>query len=160
MPSFDIVSELDQHEVANAVDQANREVITRYDFKGVQAKFEQGEGCVVMHAEVDFQLQQMLLILQEKLVKRGVDIKCLSLQDAETANLRCRQQVVLRTGLDQELAKKIVKHIKNSKLKVQSQVQGEQVRVTGKKRDDLQEAIAVVKEGEFDLPLQYQNFRD
>ena len=160
MPSFDVVSELDMHEVTNAVDQANREVTTRYDFKGVDAKFETGDGFVTMHAEVDFQLQQMLLILQEKLVKRGIDIKCLELKDVEEANLKCRQQVLLRSGLDKELAKKIVKLIKDKKLKVQSQVQGEQVRVTGKKRDDLQQVIAMLREEDLDLPLQYQNFRD
>ena len=160
MPSFDVVSELDMHEVTNAVDQANREVTTRYDFKGVDAKFESGDGFVTMHAEVDFQLQQMLLILQEKLVKRGIDIKCLELKDIEEANLKCRQQVLLRSGLDKELAKKIVKLIKDKKLKVQSQVQGEQVRVTGKKRDDLQQVIAMLKEADLELPLQYQNFRD
>lgn len=160
MPSFDVVSELDMHEVTNAVDQANREVTTRYDFKGVDAKFESGDGFVTMHAEVDFQLQQMLLILQEKLVKRGIDIKCLELKDVEEANLKCRQQVLLRSGLDKELAKKIVKLIKDKKLKVQSQVQGEQVRVTGKKRDDLQQVIAMLKEADLELPLQYQNFRD
>ncbi len=160
MPSFDVVSELDMHEVTNAVDQANREVTTRYDFKGVDAKFETGDGFVIMHAEVDFQLQQMLLILQEKLVKRGIDIKCLELKDIEESNLRCRQQVLLRSGLDKELAKKIVKMIKDKKMKVQSQVQGEQVRVTGKKRDDLQQVIAMLKEADLELPLQYQNFRD
>jgi uncharacterized protein YajQ (UPF0234 family) len=160
MPSFDVVSELDMHEVTNAVDQANREVTTRYDFKGVDAKFESGDGFVTMHAEVDFQLQQMLLILQEKLVKRGIDIKCLELKDVEEANLKCRQQVLLRSGLDKELAKKIVKLIKDKKLKVQSQVQGEQVRVTGKKRDDLQQVIAMLREEDLELPLQYQNFRD
>ena len=160
MPSFDVVSELDMHEVTNAVDQANREVTTRYDFKGVDAKFESGDGFVTMHAEVDFQLQQMLLILQEKLVKRGIDTKCLELKDVEEANLRCRQQVLLRSGLDKELAKKIVKLIKDKKMKVQSQVQGEQVRVTGKKRDDLQQVIAMLKEADLELPLQYQNFRD
>ena len=160
MPSFDVVSELDMHEVANAVDQANREVGTRFDFKGVDAKYEQGDGFVTMHAEVDFHMQQMLPILQDKLIKRGIDIKCLELKDIETANMRSRQQVLLRSGLDKELAKKIVKQIKDKKLKVQSQIQGEQVRVTGKKRDDLQQVIAFLKEGDFELPLQYQNFRD
>ena len=106
MPSFDVVSESDMHEVANAVDQANREVGTRYDFKGINASFEQSEAGVTMHAEVDFQLQQMLLILQEKLVTRGIDIKCLELKDVETANLRCRQLIMLCSGLEKELAKK------------------------------------------------------
>ncbi|HCH23335.1 MAG TPA: YajQ family cyclic di-GMP-binding protein [Oceanospirillaceae bacterium] len=160
MPSFDVVSELDMHEVANAVDQANREVGTRFDFKGVDAKYEQGDGFVTMHAEVDFHMHQMLPILHEKLIKRGIDLKCLELKDIETSNMRCRQQVLLRSGLDTELAKKIVKQIKEKKMKVQSQIQGDQVRVTGKKRDDLQQVMAMLREGDFELPLQYQNFRD
>jgi len=160
MPSFDVVSELDSHEVSNALDQANREVITRYDFKGTNARFEQGEDLVTMHADVEFQLQQMLPILHEKLIKRGVDIRCLEVKDPETTNMKSRQVVLMRTGLDKEIAKKVVKFLKEKKLKVQSQVQGEQVRVTGKKRDDLQEAIASLREGEFDLPLQFNNFRD
>jgi uncharacterized protein YajQ (UPF0234 family) len=113
-----------------------------------------------MHADVEFQLQQMLPILHEKLIKRGVDIRCLEVKDPETTNMKSRQVVLMRTGLDKELAKKVVKFLKEKKLKVQSQVQGEQVRVTGKKRDDLQEAIASLREGEFDLPLQFNNFRD
>jgi hypothetical protein len=113
-----------------------------------------------MHADVEFQLQQMLPILHEKLIKRGVDIRCLDVKDPETTNMKSRQLVMMRTGLDKELAKKVVKFLKEKKLKVQSQVQGDQVRVTGKKRDDLQEAIASLREGEFDLPLQFNNFRD
>jgi len=160
MPSFDIVSELDAHEVTNAVDQANREIDMRYDFKKVDARFEQADGQVIMWAEVDFQLQQMLDVLRTKLVGRKIDIRCLEVKDPETANMRAKQVVVLRQGLDQPLAKKIVKLIKDKKMKVQSQVQGEQVRVTGKKRDDLQAVIAMLREAELDMPLQFNNFRD
>ena len=160
MPSFDVVSELDAHEVSNALDQANREVTTRYDFKGVNASFDQGEDMVTMRADVEFQLQQMLPILHEKLIKRGIDIRCLEVKDPETTNMKSSQVVLMKSGLEKELAKKVVKFLKEKKLKVQSQVQGDQVRVTGKKRDDLQQAIASLREGEFDMPLQFSNFRD
>jgi uncharacterized protein YajQ (UPF0234 family) len=160
MPSFDVVSELDQHEVVNAVDQANREVRTRYDFKGIDARFELHNSVVTLHAEVDFHLQQMLPILQDRLVTRGIDIKCLELKDVETANLRCRQDIILRSGLDQALAKQIIKLIKDNKVKVQSQIQSDQVRVTGKKRDDLQQVIALLNDSDLELPLQFNNFRD
>lgn len=160
MPSFDIVSELDMHEVTNAVDQANREVGTRFDFKGVDARFELAKDVITMHADVDFQLQQMAQILRDKMIKRSIDVKSLEEKDVEVANMKARQQILLRQGLDQALCKKIVKLIKDKKLKVQSQVQGEQVRVTGKKRDDLQSVIAMLREEEFDMPLQFNNFRD
>jgi uncharacterized protein YajQ (UPF0234 family) len=160
MPSFDIVSELDMHEVTNAVDQSNRELQMRYDFKGVDARFELSESSVTINAEVDFQLQQMLEVLRTKMTGRKIDIRCLEVKDPETANMRARQEVVLKQGLDQPFAKKIVKMIKDAKLKVQSQVQGEQVRVTGKKRDDLQSVIAMLREAELELPLQFNNFRD
>jgi len=160
MPSFDVVSELDAHEVSNALDQANREVTTRYDFKGVNASFDQGEDMVTMRADVEFQLQQMLPILHEKLIKRGIDIRCLEVKDPETTTMKSSQVVLMKSGLEKELAKKVVKFLKEKKLKVQSQVQGDQVRVTGKKRDDLQQAIAGLREGEFDMPLQFTNFRD
>jgi len=133
MPSFDVVSELDAHEVSNALDQANREVTTRYDFKGVNASFDQGEDMVTMRADVEFQLQQMLPILHEKLIKRGIDIRCLEVKDPETTNMKSSQVVLMKSGLEKELAKKVVKFLKEKKLKVQSQVQGDQVRVTGKK---------------------------
>ena len=160
MPSFDIVSELDMHEVNNAVDQANRELGNRYDFNKVDASFELSGEVITLQAEVDFQLQQMLDILRNKLVSRKVDIKSLDIADPHTANMRARQHVNLKQGLDQPLAKKIVKLIKDSKLKVQSQVQGDQVRVTGKKRDDLQQVMALLREADLELPLQYNNFRD
>ncbi|MDF2182159.1 YajQ family cyclic di-GMP-binding protein [Neptuniibacter sp. CAU 1671] len=160
MPSFDIVSELDMHEVSNAVDQANREIQNRYDFKGIDARFEQNEGVVVLYAEVDFQLQQMLEVLRTKLTSRKIDIRCLEVKDPEKANMRARQEVVMKQGLDQPLCKKITKLIKDAKLKVQTQVQGEQVRVTGKKRDDLQQVMAMLREADLELPLQFNNFRD
>ncbi len=160
MPSFDIVSELDMHEVSNAVDQANREIQNRYDFKGIDARFEQNEGVVVLYAEVDFQLQQMLEVFRNKLTSRKIDIRCLDVKDPEKANMRARQEVVMKQGLDQPLCKKITKLIKDAKIKVQTQVQGEQVRVTGKKRDDLQQVMAMLREADLELPLQFNNFRD
>ena len=160
MPSFDVVSELDMHEVANALDQANREVSTRFDFKGSNARYEQKDSDVVLHAQVEFQLQQMLDILQTKLVKRGVDIACLEVKEPEVSGKEARQTVILRQGIDTELAKQIVKLVKESKLKVQAAIQGDKVRITGKKRDDLQEAIALLRRAKLTLPLQYDNFRD
>jgi cyclic-di-GMP-binding protein len=160
MPSFDVVSELDGHEVANAVDQANREVDTRFDFKGTGAKFELAEFVVSLEAEADFQLKQMIDILTQKLSKRGIDVACMKVEDPEIALNKARQKVVLKHGIESDLARKIVKLVKDAKLKVQSQIQGDQVRVTGKKRDDLQEAIALLKKAELGLPLQFTNFRD
>lgn len=160
MPSFDVVSELDGHEVANAVDQANREVATRFDFKGTGAKFELGDFVVNLEAPADFQLKQMVDILTQKLAKRGIDVTCMKPEEPEIALNKARQKVVLRHGIDSDHARKIVKLVKESKLKVQSQVQGEQVRITGKKRDDLQDAIALLKQSELELPLQFTNFRD
>lgn len=160
MPSFDVVSELDGHEVANAVDQANREVDTRFDFKGSGAKFEVADLVVSLEAQADFQLKQMLDILTQKLARRGIDVACMKPEDPEIALNKARQKVILRHGIDADNARKIVRLVKDAKLKVQSQVQGEQVRVTGKKRDDLQQAIALLKKAELDLPLQFTNFRD
>ncbi|WP_127476268.1 YajQ family cyclic di-GMP-binding protein [Sulfurivermis fontis] len=160
MPSFDIVSEIDKHELANAVDQTNREVDNRFDFKGSGAKVEQEAEALVLQAQNDFQIKQMKEILYQRLAKRGIDIKCLQEDDIETSNMRCRQRIKVRQGIDKELAKEIVKRIKDSKIKVQAAVQGEQVRVTGKKRDDLQEVIALLRGAELDMPLQFNNFRD
>lgn len=160
MPSFDVVSEVDMHEVTNAVDQANREVGTRFDFKGSNARYDRKEAEITLHAEVDFQLKQMLEILKDKLARRGVDIACLEIKDAETSLKEARQQVVLRQGLDSNLARDIVKRIKDAKLKVQAAIQGDKVRVTGKKKDDLQEVIALLRGAKLDLPLQFNNFRD
>jgi len=160
MPSFDIVSELDKHELTNAIDQANREVTTRFDFKGTNSKFVQNENTIHMESQSEFQLQQMLDILQNKMTKRGIDIACLEVKDAEIHMNNARQDVLVKEGIETELAKKIVKMIKDKKLKVQSQIQGDQVRVTGKKRDDLQEVIAMLRAESLDMPLQYVNFRD
>jgi uncharacterized protein YajQ (UPF0234 family) len=161
MPSFDIVSEVDLHEVANAVDQANREVGTRFDFKGVAARYERAEHVITLHAEVEFQLQQMLDILRGKLAKRGIDVACLEVGEVEQSGRAARQSVTLRHGVEGDLARDIVKRIKAAKLKVQAQIQGDQVRVSGKQRDDLQQVIALLRAaGEIELPLQFSNFRD
>jgi hypothetical protein len=160
MPTFDIVSELDLHEVSNALDQANKEIGTRFDFKGVAASFELTDSQVMMSADVNFQLQQMLDILRAKLGGRKIDTKCLDVGDVVTSGMKVKQQVTLKQGLDAPLAKKIVKMIKDKKLKVQSAIQGDQVRVTGKKRDDLQSVMAMLRESDIDLPLQFTNFRD
>lgn len=160
MPSFDIVSEVDIQEVRNAVDQANREVGTRFDFKGVAASYDLKENEVTLRAEQEFQLGQMMDILRQKLVKRSVDIACMDIREPETSLNAARQTVVIRQGIEADLAKRMVKDIKASKLKVQAQIQGQQVRVTGKKRDDLQQVINLLRETDYGLPLQYQNFRD
>lgn len=160
MPSFDVVSELDMHEVTNAVDQANRELQSRYDFKGVKAAFELNGETVTLEAEVDFQLQQMLEMLKAKLTSRKIDIKCMEVKEPDVSGVKAKQEAILRQGLDQPTCKKIGKLIKDAKLKVQTQIQGDKVRVTGKKRDDLQQAIALLREADIELPLQYNNFRD
>lgn len=160
MPSFDVVSEVEMHELSNAVDQANREVGTRFDFKGADAKFELKGSEVLLLAEGKFQLKQMMDILRNKMVKRGIDTGCLDISDPETSGMKVKQKATVREGLDKETAKKIVKLIKESKLKVQSAIQDQQVRVTGKSRDDLQAVMAMLKEQNLGLPLQYTNFRD
>ena len=160
MPSFDIVSELNPHEVANALDQANREVSTRFDFKGTNAKFELNELVVTLSAPADFQLKQMMDILKLKLTKRGIDIVCMKVDEPVITGQTARQVATLRQGIDTELGKKLQRLIKDSKLKVQAAIQDKQVRVSGKSRDDLQEAIALVRAGKLELPLQFTNFRD
>jgi uncharacterized protein YajQ (UPF0234 family) len=160
MPSFDIVSEVSLHEVTNAVDQASREVSQRFDFKGTGAKFEQQAAIVIMTAQADFQLKQMLDILRLKLAKRGVDLTCLKIDEPVVTGQTAKQTVTLRQGVDAELGRKIQRLIKDSKLKVQAAIQDKQVRVSGKSRDELQSAIALVRKGGFDMPLQYTNFRD
>lgn len=160
MPSFDVVSEVDFHEVTNALDQANRELSTRFDFRGVEATFERSDETITMTADADIQLQQMLDILQNKLHRRGIDISCLEVEDVTKLGKQVKQKVAIKQGLDSDTARKIVKLIKSEKLKVQAAIQGEKVRVTGKKRDDLQKTMAVLKAAELDLPLQYDNFRD
>ena len=160
MPSFDVVSEVDIQEVRNAVDQASRELGTRFDFKGVDAGFELVEEKIQLYAQEEFQLGQMLDILRDKFTRRGVDVRALDPGEIEAAGKQKRQSFALKQGIDRDSAKKIVKMIKDAKLKVQSQIQGDQVRVTGKKRDDLQDAIAVLKQADLDMPLDYNNFRD
>ena len=160
MPSFDIVSELDPHEVANAVDQASREVSTRFDFKGTDAKFELAELVITLSAPADFQLKQMMDILKLKLTKRGIDIVCMKVDEPVVTGQTTKQVATLRQGVDTELGKKIQRLIKDSKLKVQAAIQDKQVRVTGKSRDDLQAVIALVRGGKLELPLQFTNFRD
>ncbi len=162
MPSFDIVSELDKHQVSNAIDQSNRIVTTRFDFKGVDARFEHKDKTVTLVAEADIQIQQMLDILRQALIKCGIDIACLDIKDPEQSGKQIKQQVILREGLEQDLSKRIIKLIKDQKMKVQAAIQGEQLRVTGKKRDDLQEVIAMLRteKDALGMPLQFTNFRD
>jgi len=160
MPSFDVVSELNAHEVTNAVDQANRELSQRFDFKDTGAHYERLEWTITLRAQVEFQLQQMLPILKQRLGKRGIDVACLEVKEPQTNLAEARQDVVLRQGIDQELGRKIARLIKDSKLKVQASLQGDKVRVTGKSRDDLQAAIAFLRAAKLDLPLQFNNFRD
>ena len=160
MPSVDVVSEIDQHELSNAIDQANREISNRFDFKGTDSKIELVENNLTIISSSEFQVKQIHDILETKIVKRSIDIRCLEYGDIVESNKEARQTVAIKKGVDTELARKIVKMIKGSKLKVQAAIQGDQVRITGKKRDDLQETIAVIKEAKFELPLQYINFRD
>lgn len=160
MPSFDIVSEFDKQEARNAVDQANKEVSTRFDFKGTNSSYELNENKLLMTSGSEFQLQQMLDIVQAKLTKRGIDIGCLDIAEPKASGKIVRQEITLKQGVDTVLAKKIVKMIKDKKLKVQAAIQGDQVRVTGKQRDDLQEVIQILKLEKLEMPLQYINFRD
>ena len=160
MPSFDIVSEVDTHELTNAVDQASRELTTRFDFKGVDAKFSLEEQVISQSAPSDFQLQQMTDILRGRLVARGIDARCLEFGDIETNLAGARQKITVKQGIERELAKKIQSTLKEAKIKVDSQINGEKLRVNGKKRDDLQAAMALLKGAEFEQPLQFDNFRD
>lgn len=161
MPTFDIVSEVDKHELTNAVDQANKEVTTRFDFKGTDSHFELKDLEVKMNTESEFQLDQMYNVLTSKLSKRGIDLRAIELKDPDIQLKTAKQTVLIHQGLDAPIAKKIIKILKDAKLKVQAQIQGDSVRVTGKKRDDLQEAIALLKsQEEFERPLQFNNFRD
>ena len=160
MPSFDVVSELNAHEVANAVDQANRELAQRFDFKDTGARFELQELTVTLHAQVDFQLRQMLEVLKLRLSKRGIDLACLEVKEPQTTLSAAHQEVLLRHGIDAETGKVLTRLVKDSKLKVQASLQGEKVRVSGKQRDDLQAAIALLRGAKLDRPLQFNNFRD
>ena len=160
MPSFDVVSEIDTHELTNAVDQALRELDQRFDFKGSDATFELEETTVTMTAPAEFQLKQMLEILKLRIAKRGIDVACLDIKDPEVNLARAKQLAILKHGIDADTGKKVSRLLKDSKLKVQAQIQGDKVRVTAKKRDDLQEAIAFLRKAEIGVPLQFNNFRD
>ena len=160
MPSFDAVSELNSHEVTNALDQANRELAQRFDFKDTGAQFELKDFTVTLKAQVDFQLKQMLEILKLRLSKRGIDLVCLDIKEPTTTLATAQQEVLLRQGIDQETGKKISRLVKDSKLKVQASLQGDKVRVTGKSRDDLQAAMALLRGAKLEVALQFNNFRD
>jgi uncharacterized protein YajQ (UPF0234 family) len=162
MPSFDAVSELDTHELTNAVDQANRELTQRFDFKDTGAIFELSEKdtTVSMKAPSEFQLRQMLDILTQRLSKRGIDVRCMEKKDPVTNLAQARQDIVLRHGIDAESGKKLQKLVKESSLKVQASIQGDKLRVTGKSRDDLQAAMALLRKADLDRPVQFNNFRD
>ena len=161
MPSFDLVSKLDLQELTNAVDQANRELNNRFDFKGTDAQFERTEESIVtLKAQAEFQLKQMLDILKLRLASRHIDIRCAEIADPEINLASARQKVTLKQGIEQPLAKDIIKRIKDAKLKVETQIQGDKLRISGKKKDDLQAAIALVRGLKLEQPLQYLNFRD
>ena len=160
MPTFDVVSEVDTHELMNAVDQINREVTTRFDFKGSDSKVELKDTVMNFEASSSFQLKQMRDIMVNKFSKRGIDTRCLDRSNVEERGLRAYQTITVKQGVGKEDAKKITKVIKDSKIKVQAAIQGEQVRVTGKKRDDLQAVMALLKGSDIELPLQFNNFRD
>ena len=160
MPSFDAVSELNAHEVANAVDQANRELAQRFDFKDTGARFELQELTVTLSAQVDFQLKQMLEILKLRLSKRGVDLQCLEVKDPQTTLSTAQQEVLLRHGIDADTGRKLLRIVKDSKLKVQASLQGDKLRITGRQRDDLQAAITLLRGAKAGVPLQFTNFRD
>ncbi len=160
MPSFDVVSDFDSHEARNAVDQANREVNTRFDFKGTGSKYSLDGQVISMTTQTDFQLKQMLDILRQKLAKRSIDVGCIKEEEPEFSGSEARQKIVLRRGIDTPLARDMVKKIKSTKIKVQAAIQGDKLRVSGKKRDDLQAIISMLKDEDVDLPLQYENFRD
>lgn len=160
MPTFDIVSEVDLHELSNAIDQAGREISTRFDFKGVDAKVTLNGEVVTMEAKVAFQIKQIYDIVTQKMAKRGIDLECIEKGKMNEANLRATQDITVKQGIDKDIAKKITKIIKESKLKVQSQINGEKLRVTGKKRDDLQQVMQLLREQSLGVPLQFDNFRD
>lgn len=160
MPTFDVVSEVNRQEVTNAVDQASRELTTRFDFKGVKAAFELEGDEIAMRAPTEFQLRQMFDILTKRLAGRKVDIRCLQLGNPQVNVSDARQVVTVRQGIETEMARGIVKLVKGQKLKVQVAIQGDKLRVTGKKRDDLQQVIGMLKEAKLDVPLQFENYRD
>lgn len=161
MPSFDIVSEIDKPELTNGLHQANKELSTRFDFKGTDARVESTSSTLTVFADNDFQVRQAVDVLCEKLAKRGVDLACLHYQEIEEIGAdKARQVIDLKEGIDSDLGRKLVKQIKDKKLKVQTAIQGDQLRVTGKKRDDLQQVMAFLREADVGIPLQFNNFRD
>jgi len=160
MPSFDLVSEVDIHELGNAIDQANREINTRYDLKETSSVIENNQTDLVLKAPEEFQIEQILEILRQKLTKRGIDILCLKRRQCEKSTNQAKLFINIQHGIPTETAKKIAQHIKQTKLKVQISIQGEKIRVSGKKKDDLQSVISLVKDSNWDLPIQYENFRD
>ncbi|MBZ1351963.1 YajQ family cyclic di-GMP-binding protein [Alcaligenaceae bacterium LF4-65] len=160
MPSFDVVSEVDKHELTNAVDQANRELTNRFDFKGTDAKFELDGYVVTQVAPSAFQLKQMIDILRGRLSARSIDVRCMDVADPLENLGGARQKITVKQGIEQAVSKKLIASIKEAKLKVETQITGDKLRVTGKKRDDLQEAIALLKKADVPLPLQFNNFRD
>ena len=160
MPSFDIVSEIDSHELRNAIDQTNREVSNRFDFKGSNSRVESSDNSLTIITPSEFQVKQVYEILQTKMSKRGIDLLCLAPGNITESNNEARQIIEIKQGIDKDTARKIIKLIKNLKIKVQTSIQGAQVRVSGKKRDDLQEVISLVKKSEIELPIQCTNFRD
>ena len=160
MPSFDVISEVDKHELTNAVDQANRELATRFDFKGTEATYTLDDYTITQAAPSEFQLQQMLDILRGRLVARKIDIRALDVAEPETNLGGSRQKITVKQGIEQPVAKKLVATLKDAKLKVEAQINGDKLRVSGKKRDDLQQAMAVLRGAEVELPLQFDNFRD
>ena len=160
MPSFDIVSEIDMHEVTNAVDQAKKDLATRWDFKNVEADIERDDKGITLSAEQEFQLEQLMEMLRMAFAKRKIDVRALSEDGDSKSGKLVKQHLLLKQGIETDTAKKIVKMIKDAKLKVQASIQGEKVRVTGKKRDDLQAAMAMLREADLEIPLQFNNFRD
>jgi hypothetical protein len=160
MPSFDAVSKIDVHELTNAVDQARRELDKRYDLRGTGARFELAEFIVSLHAQNEFQLKQLLDILRLRLAARGIDLRCLEMGDIESNLAEARRKVTVKQGIEQAAAKKLIAELKASRLKVEAQINGDKLRISGKKRDDLQSAIALLRNSEVELPLQFENFRD
>ena len=160
MPTFDVVSEVDKHELSNAIDQASRELSTRFDFKGTDAKFELDGYVVTQSAPSAFQLNQMLDILRSRLSARGIDVRCMDVETPTTNLSGARQKVTIKQGIEQAVSKKLIAALKAEKMKVEAQINGEKLRISGKKRDDLQAAIALLKKTDVELPLQFENFRD
>lgn len=160
MPSFDIVSKVDRHELVNAVDQANRKLEERYDLRDTGAGFELNDMVITQSAASEFQLKQLTDILRERITARQIDIRCLDMGEVEATLAAAQQKITVKQGIEQAQAKKIAALIKESKLKVDCQIQGDKLRVSGKKRDDLQTAIALLRGSKLELPLQFENFRD